>query len=94
MTADTEHADPKSPVGARPPSVMLQQPDYVFEQYQRWFVSRAADNRRMNMDIAPRDFAMLSKVAHVNLSGYGLVAQQVLAAAAAAAIWTFGRSAS
>jgi len=72
-------------------SFMLQQPSYVFEQYQRWFVSRAADNRRMNMDIAPRDFAMLLKVAHINLSGYALIALQVLAGAAAAAICTFGR---
>jgi hypothetical protein len=51
-------------------SFMLQQPAYVFEQYQRWFVSRAADDRRMNMDIAPRDFAMLLRVVHINLSGY------------------------
>ena len=72
-------------------SFMLQQPGYVFEQYQRWFVSRAADNRRMNMDIAPRDFAMLLKVAHINLSGYALIALQVLAGAAAAAICAFGR---
>src|SRR5215467_3186852 len=72
-------------------SFRLQQPGYVFEQYQRWFVSRAADNRRMNMDIAPRDFAMLLKVAHINLSGYALIALQVLAGAAAAAICTFGR---
>jgi hypothetical protein len=72
-------------------SFLLQQPGYVFEQYHRWFGSRAADNRRMNMDIAPRDFAMLLRVAHINLSGYALIALQVLAGAAAAAICAFGR---
>lgn len=70
---------------------VLQQPGYVFEQYQRWFVSRAADNRRMNMDIAPRDFAMLLRAVHINLSGSAVIALQVLAGAGAAAVCAFGR---
>jgi hypothetical protein len=69
----------------------LQQPAYVFEQYQRWFASRAADNRRMNLDIAPRDFAMVLRVVQINLSGYGVLVLQVLAGAAAAAVCVFGR---
>jgi hypothetical protein len=72
-------------------SFMLQQPAYAFEQYQRWFVSRAADDRRMNMDIAPRDFAMLLRVVHINLSGYAVIVLQVLAGAGAAAVCAFGR---
>src|SRR5262249_41500179 len=44
-------------MGALP--FLLQQPAYVFEQYKRWFSTRAADDRRLNMDIAPRDFAMI-----------------------------------
>lgn len=72
-------------------SFMLQKPAYVFEEYQRWFLSRAADNRRMNMDIAPRDFAMLLRVLHINLSSYAVMVLQVLAGAGAAAVCTFGR---
>ena len=44
-------------------SFILQRPAYVLEQYQRWFHTRAADDRRLNMDIAPRDFAMLLQTA-------------------------------
>ena len=72
-------------------SFMLQQPAYVFEQYQRWFVSRAADNRRMNMDIAPRDFAMLLRALQINLSGYAVTVLQVLAGVGAAAVCAIGR---
>jgi hypothetical protein len=72
-------------------SFILQQPAYVFEQYQRWFASRAADDRRMNMDIAPRDFVMLLKAVHLNLSGYAVTALQLLAGAGAAAVSAFGR---
>jgi glycosyl transferase family 87 len=72
-------------------SFVFQRPGYVFEQYQRWFVSRGADNRRMNMDIAPRDFAMLLRIVHINLSGHAIIAMQVLAGAAAAAVCIFGR---
>jgi hypothetical protein len=72
-------------------SFILQQPAYVFEQYQRWFASRAADDRRMNMDIAPRDFVMLLKAVHLNLSGYAVTALQLLAGAGAAAVCVSGR---
>jgi len=72
-------------------SFTLQQPAYVFEQYQRWFASRAADNRRANMDIAPRDFIMLLRTVHINLSGYAVVVLQVLAGAGAAAICVLGQ---
>jgi hypothetical protein len=72
-------------------SFILQRPAYVFEQYQRWFASRAADDRRMNMDIAPRDFVMLLKALHINLSGYAVSALQLLAGAGAAAVCILGR---
>jgi Glycosyltransferase family 87 len=72
-------------------SFILQQPAYVLEQYQRWFSSRAADNRRMNPDIAPRDFAMVLKAVHINLSSHAFMILQVLAGAALAALCVFGR---
>jgi|GraSoi2013_100cm_1033763.scaffolds.fasta_scaffold12556_4 hypothetical protein len=76
-------------LGALP--FILQQSAYVFEQYQRWFSSRAADDRRMHMDIAPRDFAMVLKVLHINLSSHAVMILQVLAGAALAALCVFGR---
>jgi hypothetical protein len=72
-------------------SFILQEPGYVLEQYQRWFATRAADSRRMNMDIAPRDFVMVLKALHINLSGHAIVVLQVLAGAAVAALCGFGR---
>ena len=76
-------------MGALP--FILQQPAYVLEQYQRWFSSRAADDRRMNMDIAPRDFAMILKVFQINLSTSVLLVVQILAGAGAAAVCLIGR---
>ena len=76
-------------MGALP--FILQRPAYVFEQYQRWFSFRAADNRRMNMDIAPRDFAMILRMLHINLSATVLLVIQILAGAAAAAVCMIGR---
>ena len=76
-------------MGALP--FILQQPAYVFEQYRRWFSFRAADNRRMNMDIAPRDFAMILRMLHINLSASVLPVLQILAGAAAAAVCIIGR---
>ena len=70
---------------------ILQQPAYVLEQYQRWFSTRAADDRRMNMDIAPRDFAMVLKLVHINLSSHAFMILQVLAGAALAALCALGR---
>jgi hypothetical protein len=72
-------------------SFLLQQPSYVFEQYHRWFSSRAADDRRMNMDIAPRDFAMVLKVLQINLSSRVFIILQVIAGVALAALCVFGR---
>ena len=72
-------------------SFLLQQPGYVLEQYQRWFGTRAADDRRMNMDIAPRDFAMLLKACHINLSGRMFLILQLLAGIGAAVVCVYGR---
>jgi hypothetical protein len=70
---------------------LLQHPNYVLEQYQRWFGTRAADDRRTNMDISPRDFAMLLKALHVNLSSRIFVVLQLLAGIGAAAVCIYGR---
>jgi Glycosyltransferase family 87 len=69
----------------------LQHPNYVLEQYQRWFGTRAADDRRMNMDIAPRDFAMLLKALHIDLSGRIFLVLQLLAGIGIAAVCVYGR---
>ena len=76
-------------MGALP--FILQRPAYVFEQYQRWFAFRAADDRRMNMDIAPRDFAMILRVFHINLSAAAFLMVQILAGAGAAVVCVIGR---
>ena len=76
-------------MGALP--FILQRPAYVFEQYQRWFAFRAADDRRMNMDIAPRDFAMVLRVLHINLSATVFLVVQILAGAGAAVVCVIGR---
>jgi hypothetical protein len=76
-------------MGALP--FILQQPTYVFEQYHRWFSSRAADDRRMNIDIAPRDFAMILRMLHINLSSFAILVIQVLAGAGIAAVCLIGR---
>jgi Glycosyltransferase family 87 len=72
-------------------SFVLQRPEYVLEQYQRWFKMRAADDRRMNMDIAPRDFAMILRLLHINLQAQFLLILQVVAGAAVAAVCVIGR---
>jgi hypothetical protein len=72
-------------------SFILQRPSYVLEQYQRWFNTRAADDRRLNMDIAPRDFAMLLQLLHVHLNASAVLLLQMLAGAGAAAICVAGR---
>ena len=77
-------------MGALP--FLLQQPAYVFEQYKRWFSTRAADDRRLNMDIAPRDFAMILRMFYINLSATVFLVMQICAGAAAAAICMIGRS--
>jgi hypothetical protein len=76
-------------LGALP--FILQRPAYVFEQYQRWFAFRAADDRRMNLDIAPRDFAMILKVLHINLSAAVFLVLQILAGAGTAVVCVIGR---
>jgi hypothetical protein len=72
-------------------SFILQRPAYVLEQYQRWFSTRAADDRRMNMDIAPRDFAMILRLLHIHLSAHMVLVLQLLAGAGAAALCVVGR---
>jgi len=72
-------------------SFVLQRPSYVLEQYQRWFNTRATDDRRMNMDIAPRDFAMILRFLHIHLSAHFVVFLQILAGAGAAAVCLGGR---
>jgi hypothetical protein len=71
-------------------SFVLQRPAYVLEQYQRWFSTRAGDNRRVNMDIAPRDFVMILRLLHINLSAGAVLVLQVLAGAAAAVLCLVG----
>ena len=72
-------------------SFLLQHPNYVFEQYQRWFGMRAVDDRRMNMNIAPRDFAMLLRALHINLSSRIFLLLQLFAAVLAAGVCIYGR---
>src|SRR5580704_611662 len=72
-------------------SFILQRPAYVLEQYQRWFNTRAADDRRMNMDIAPRDFAMILRLLHINLSARLVLGLQLAAGAGTAALCVIGR---
>jgi hypothetical protein len=72
-------------------SFILQRPAYVLEQYQRWFSTRAADDRRMNMDIAPRDFAMILRMLHIHLSAHMVLVLQLLAGAGAATLCVMGR---
>jgi Glycosyltransferase family 87 len=72
-------------------SFFLQQPAYVLDQYKRWIGTRATDDRRMNMDIAPRDFAMLLRAIHVELSNRTLLVVQLSAAVAAAGVCIYGR---
>jgi hypothetical protein len=69
----------------------LQRPGYVLEQYQRWFHTRAADDRRLNMDIAPRDFAMILRLLHINLTAQATLLLEMIAGAGAAFICLFGR---
>jgi len=72
-------------------SFVLQNPAYVLEQYQRWFGTRAADDRRMNMDIAPRDFAMLLRTLQINLSSRIFLVLQLLAGIGAGAVCIYSR---
>jgi hypothetical protein len=72
-------------------SFLLQRPGYVLDQYQRWVHTRAADDRRLNMDIAPRDFAMILRLLHINLSAQATLLLQMIAGAAAAVLCLYGR---
>lgn len=72
-------------------SFFLQQPAYVLDQYKRWIGTRATDDRRMNIDIAPRDFAMLLRAIHVDMSSRTFLVLQLSAAVAAAAVCIYGR---
>lgn len=72
-------------------SLALQHPDYVIDQYQRWFESRRTDPRRYNIDMAPRDLWMLARAFHVPLTEtlYALI--QASTAAALALVCGWGR---
>lgn len=72
-------------------SFVLRRPSYVLEQYQRWISSRAADNRRTNVNIAPRDFAMLLEVFRIYLSARAFLLLQVLAGGLVAIVCWLGR---
>jgi hypothetical protein len=72
-------------------SFVLQRPSYVLEQYQRWISSRAADNRRTNVNIAPRDFAMLLEAFRIYLSARAFLLLQVLAGGLVAIVCWLGR---
>jgi hypothetical protein len=72
-------------------SFLLQHPNYVLEQYQRWFSMRAVDDRRMNINIAPRDFAMLLRAIHINLSSRIFLLLQLFAAVLVAGVCIYGR---
>ena len=72
-------------------SFLLQRPDYVLDQYHRWFNTRAADDRRANIDIAPRDFAMLLKAIRIDLSSRMFLVFQLIAAIGAAGVCICGR---
>jgi hypothetical protein len=67
-------------------SFVLQQPAYVFEQYQRWFSARAADHRGIIMNIG-----MVLKAVYINPSSNEFVAIQVLSGLAVAGVCLFGR---
>jgi hypothetical protein len=67
-------------------SFVLQQPAYVFEQYQRWFSARATDHRGIIMNIG-----MVLKAVYINLSSNEFLAIQVLSGLAVAGVCLFGR---
>lgn len=71
-------------------SFLLQHPAYVTEQYQRWFHTRVNDNRRMNHG-ASRDFAMILKALHINLSKQAFMVFQLLASGGTAAVCFMGK---
>ncbi len=71
-------------LGALP--FVLQQPAYVYEQYQRWFSSRSVDHRGLIMNIG-----MVMKALCINPSPNVFMAIQILAGAALAAVCQFGR---
>ena len=72
-------------------SFVLQEPGYVLEQYRRWLTTRAADDRRANIDIAPRDFGMLLQAVHINVSSRILLIFQLLAGIGAALVCVYAR---
>jgi hypothetical protein len=68
---------------------VLQQPAYVFEEYQRWFGSRTADNRAITMKLM--NLTMVLKAVHLTLSPHAFLVIQLLAGAAVAAAGLLGR---
>jgi Glycosyltransferase family 87 len=71
-------------------SLILQRPEYVFEQYQRWWESRQADPRRYQIDVAPRDLWMLCRALHLPITEKVYLFVQLGAAAILATICFVG----
>jgi hypothetical protein len=61
----------------------------VFEEYQRWFSSRTADNRAITMKLM--NLTMVLKAVHLTLSPNAFLVIQLLAGAAVAAVGLLGR---
>jgi len=71
---------------------ILQRPSYVLEQYQLWFATRTADDRKLyKMTIAPRDLWMLLRLVHVTISARLYTIIQVLSGAAVALACLIGQ---
>jgi hypothetical protein len=72
-------------------SLVFQHPDYVIEQYRRWFESRRTDPRRYDIDMAPRDLWMLTRAFHLPLTETLYAVIQTAAAGALAFVCGWGR---
>jgi Glycosyltransferase family 87 len=73
-------------------SLLLRNPSYVVEQYQRWWNSRLADPRRYQIEVAPRDLWMLGRALHLPLSEKLYVVIQLASAAGLALLVSIGGS--
>ena len=79
-------------IGIGAASFLLQHPDYVWNQYQLWFVSRVADNRRLYaLQIAPRDLYMVLRALHIPISDRVYLIIQVASGGAIALLSWLGR---
>lgn len=79
-------------IGIGAASFFLQRPDYVWSQYQLWFESRVADNRRLYaLPIAPRDLYMVLRALHIPICDRVYVIIQVASGGAIALFGWLGR---